>query len=153
MVQDESQVTLGRLLYEVGRIWRRRIDSSLQMWGLTQAKWNVIAALEYDSDDSGLLQRELAQLAAVEPPTMTSLLDRMENEGWVRRESCEEDRRGKRIFLTDKASSIVEQVRALSLEVEKDVFAELSPEIYEQLRQGLMKMRSVLEVVNSNQKN
>jgi DNA-binding MarR family transcriptional regulator len=56
---------------------------------------------------------ELARAANLEPSTMTGLLDRMEREGFVRREPDPDDRRVMKIFLTDEANAVRESVERL----------------------------------------
>jgi len=147
MVLAEKQQTpasLGRLLYEIARIWRSKLDHDLQRLGLSQAKWNVIIELEH-SRKKGLLQKDLAELCMVESPTMARLLERMEKEGWVRRQSGLEDRRSKQTYLTEKASAIIAQVREVSLNVEQDIFGELSAQTYQQVRDALLQLRMAIE--------
>jgi DNA-binding MarR family transcriptional regulator len=61
----------------------------------------------------GLKMIELARAANLEPSTMTGLLDRMEREGFVRREPDPDDRRVMKIFLTDEANAVRESVERL----------------------------------------
>ena len=135
---------LGRLLYDIARIWRGRIDSSLQRFGLSRAKWDLILALD-NPDSADLTQRDLARQCGVEPPTMASLLDRMEKEGWVLRRICPGDRRAKRTELTPKARAIRAEIRALSMRVEQEVFANLPADTYGDIQRGLMQLREALE--------
>lgn len=139
-----DNLTLGRLLYEIAKIWRSRIDISLQAFGLSRAKWDVILMLE-SQNSQGISQRDLARLCAVEPPTMASMLDRMEKEGWVERRVCDGDRRSKRTVLTDKAKAIRTEIREVSFEVEQEVFAILPPQTYDDIKLGLLQLREALE--------
>ncbi|MAT51312.1 MAG: MarR family transcriptional regulator [Porticoccaceae bacterium] len=151
MVREPREtITLGRLLYEIARIWRARIDNSLQHYGLSRAKYNVILALEDERETgAGLTQRELANIAGVEPPSMATLLERMEKEGWVERRVCDDDRRSKRSRLTSKAIAIRTEIKALSYQVEQEVFANLPAETYDSLRAGLLSLREALEHSNA----
>ncbi|MEA3298614.1 MAG: MarR family transcriptional regulator [Pseudomonadota bacterium] len=116
----------------------------MQRFGLSRAKWDVILALD-TPDSEGLTQRDLARQCGVEPPTMASLLDRMENEGWVVRRVCSGDRRAKRTELTPKARAIRAEIRALSMAVEQEVFANLPAATYGDIQRGLMQLRDALE--------
>jgi len=146
---DTDSPALGRLVYEIARIWRARIDNSLQGYGLSRAKWDLIMALE-NRDDEGLSQRELARLCGVEPPSIASLLERMEKEGWVVRRICSDDRRSKRTLLTEKARAIRVEIREISRQVEREVFANLPPASYDDIKRSLQQLRDVLEKTHSS---
>lgn len=141
---SDDNLTLGRLLHEIAKIWRSRIDISLQAFGLSRAKWDVILMLD-TQDNQGISQRDLARLCLVEPPTMASMLDRMEKEGWVERRVCDDDRRSKLTILTAKAKAIRSEIRAASLEVEQEVFAILPAQTYDDIKLGLLQLREALE--------
>lgn len=141
---DTDSPPLGRLVYEIARIWRARIDNSLQCYGLSRAKWDVIMALE-NRDEEGLSQRQLARLCGVEPPSIASLLERMEKEGWVVRRVCSDDRRSKRALLTSKAKAIRTDIREVSRQVEREVFANLAPQSYDEVKRSLRQLRDALE--------
>lgn len=49
----------------------------------------------------GLTQRELASLMAIENPTLVRLLDSLEQQELIERRACPNDRRARRLHLTD----------------------------------------------------
>lgn len=83
----------------MGRLYRVKIARH----GLTHTQFFLLIAL-YEGD--GLSMSELAQRIAVDKPTMTGLLDRMERDGFIRRERDPEDRRTWRVYLTEKAKAL-----------------------------------------------
>ena len=81
--------------------------------GLAIAQMPVLVALK---DGSSLTQKELAELAQVEQPTMTHLLARMERDGLIRRTPNPHDKRNSLISLTPSALEKFPDARAVLLE-------------------------------------
>jgi len=88
-------------LNDVARGWRSRLDERLRPLGLSCAMWAVIRRLA--NGTSPLTQRELAEAVGIEGPTLVRLLDRLELAGMARRVPDPEDRRIKRVELTEQA--------------------------------------------------
>lgn len=82
------------------RLLLRLQDERLRPYGLGMSQMPVLHALE---DGGALSQKELAQRARVEQPTMAEMLSRMERDGVVEREPNPEDRRGTLISLSRRA--------------------------------------------------
>ncbi|MGD9608049.1 MAG: MarR family winged helix-turn-helix transcriptional regulator [Desulfovibrionaceae bacterium] len=100
-LSPDQTPSFPQALAEAARAWRARMDARLRPLGLSHAMWMVISCLA--RKDCALTQRELAQAVGVEGPTLVRLLDRLEDGGWARRVADPEDRRVKRVELTDKA--------------------------------------------------
>ena len=64
----------------------------------------VAIALE---ENGSLLQKQLAERAHVEQPTMAALLVRMERDGLISREALPDDKRSSRISLSAKAKAFL----------------------------------------------
>jgi DNA-binding MarR family transcriptional regulator len=61
----------------------------------------------------GRTQAELAEALAVEPPTITKMLQRMEAAGLVQRKPHPDDRRAQRVFLTARGKRLQQKVDRL----------------------------------------
>jgi DNA-binding MarR family transcriptional regulator len=99
----------GYLTNWAARLYARAIDRELKPLGLSSAHLPVFFAL---ADGAALPQRELAAAAAVEQPTMTATLARMERDGLVERRPHPDDRRSSLVSLTAGALEKAEAVRA-----------------------------------------
>jgi MarR family transcriptional regulator for hemolysin len=71
----------------------RAINEELAAHGITYPQWQVLAWLSLAG--GALSQVQLAERLQVEPPTLAGILDRMERNGWIVRESDPTDRRRK----------------------------------------------------------
>ena len=107
----------GFVVHDVARLLRTTFDRRVKDMGLTRSQWWVLNHL-YRND--GLTQAELADLLEVERPTLGRLLDRLETNGWIRREACGEDRRAKRVFLTEAMGPSMRKMRAIAAAVRED---------------------------------
>lgn len=75
---------------------------------LTEAQFNVLFALRFSGD--GITQAELGKRLVVTRASITSVLDKLEDKGLVRREKVPENRRIYHILLTPEGTALVEGV-------------------------------------------
>ncbi|WP_336367754.1 MarR family transcriptional regulator [Marinobacter sp. C2H3] len=92
----------------VTRRWRKMLDERLKDLGVTQARWSTMVYLQQGGE--GLTQRELANLMAIENPTLVRLLDSLEQQGLIERRPCPNDRRARRLHLTDAGRSFMDDL-------------------------------------------
>jgi MarR family transcriptional regulator, transcriptional regulator for hemolysin len=128
----------GVAIGECARIWRKRVNERLKPLALSQAAWLALWNLSRCPD--GLVQAELAEHLAIEGPTLVRLLDRLERDGLVERLATREDRRCKRVVLTDAAGPVVAEVKAIIAELRAEILADI-PE--SELEQGLKLLSQV----------
>jgi MarR family transcriptional regulator, transcriptional regulator for hemolysin len=88
--------TLG----EVQRMVRAYADRQAARYGITRAQWAVLAKVERTE---GLKQSELAELMEMQPITLTRLIDKLCDNGWIERRGDENDRRVNRLYLRKAA--------------------------------------------------
>jgi len=105
----------------LSRAWRAELDRRLASLGLSQARWLVLLHLAMLGAPP--TQRELAQSVGVEGPTLARLLDSLESLGLVNRVGVPEDRRAKKITLTDQARPLIAQIEAISSALRAELFA------------------------------
>lgn len=133
--------SLGFLLSDVARLLRRRFDQRARDTGLSRAQWQ---ALFHIARDEGTNQASLAERLDVEPITLTRLLDRMEEGGWVERRPDPGDRRARLVFLTAKAHPALATMRALANDIYEEALAGLAPEARTALLGSLEHIRANL---------
>jgi MarR family transcriptional regulator for hemolysin len=95
---------------DVARLLRTYADHKAASFGLTRAKWAVLARLDRFE---GLKQNELADMLDLQPISLTRLLDRLSENGLIERRSDPNDRRAKRLFLTPAAYPLLERLSEL----------------------------------------
>jgi DNA-binding MarR family transcriptional regulator len=101
----------GFLLTEVSRRYVLRFEERASALSLTPAQCKALARLE---NSEGVSQARLAQLADVESMTMSRILDCMQADGLLERRADPVDRRAHCLYLTAKATPLLEEIRSLS---------------------------------------
>jgi DNA-binding MarR family transcriptional regulator len=91
----------------------------------------------------GLSQTELIERLSVEPPTVTGTLQRLERDGFVRREPDSSNRRISRVLLTEAGRELERPVREAWREAEAEIGRDLSPAERDELVVLLDKVYSV----------
>ena len=141
MTQSSLDRSFGFLLHDIARLVRKRYEQRARPLGLTRAQWQVLAHLQRHE---GINQSGLAELLEIEPITIARLLDRMEEAGLVERRADPADRRARRLFLTERATPMLERGRALGDEVRAEAFAGLDAGEREGLIDMLLRVRGNL---------
>lgn len=104
------ETNIGYLLSDSGRLLRRTFDERVRSLGLTAVQARLLLSLVKFPDNN---QAFYADRIEVEPITLTRIVDRMEEAGWVERVADPADRRARLLHLTDKSREIVERLRAI----------------------------------------
>lgn len=79
-------------------------------FGITDAQFNALMIL-WDYRARPLKQHELADLLVVNRASVGAVIDRLQRNGWVRREVDDGDRRAFRVHLTDAGIAKLKEVR------------------------------------------
>ena len=109
MTHPVSKAPPAALINSASRALTRLNDRKLKQLGLTYGQMPVLVAL---STGNALSQKELAQLARIEQPSMAQLLSRMERDGLVTRAPDPADGRASLISLTARAKAKLPLARA-----------------------------------------
>jgi MarR family transcriptional regulator, organic hydroperoxide resistance regulator len=84
-------------------------------------------------EQEGVSQSQLVDRLAVQPPTVTTALQRLERGGFLRREADPDNRRVSRVYLTDRGRSVEAPVREIFAEAETRFLTGLSATEREEL--------------------
>jgi MarR family transcriptional regulator for hemolysin len=101
---------LAFAINDVARLLRTYADHAAGRFGMTRAKWAVLARLDRFE---GLKQTELAEMLDLQPITLTRLLDGLAENGLIERRPDPDDRRAKRLFLTPAARPLLARLTNL----------------------------------------
>lgn len=93
--------TLGSDLARLVRVWRALIDHRLKPLALTQTHWVTLHSINRLPPEQSQIQ--LAKAIGIEQPSLVRTLDQLEEKGLITRHTCANDRRAKRIKLTEAA--------------------------------------------------
>ena len=96
--------------------------------------------LDFLSEHDGCMQKEVAAGCFIEPATATSILLKMENDGYISRSARDGNRRSLYVFLTDRGRAAAENVREVMKSAEEKALSQLNESERETL---LMLMKKV----------
>ena len=120
LTPEELKRSFGFLMHDVSRLMRKSFDRRASAIGLTRSQWRVLAHL---SRNEGVKQAGLAEILEIKPITLARLLDRLGANGWVERRPDPNDKRARRLFLTDKARPILVELREVALSVREEALS------------------------------
>ena len=112
--------TLG----ELQRLVRAYADRQAARYGITRAQWAVLAKVERFE---GMKQTELAEQMEMQPITLTRLIDRLCDNGWIERRSDDTDRRVNRLYLRKAAKPLLVKLAGLKTELTETALQGISP--------------------------
>ncbi|MSO77218.1 MAG: MarR family transcriptional regulator [Alphaproteobacteria bacterium] len=120
MIEDERY--FGFLVSDVARLLRTEFDRRVRRVGLTRSQWLVVTRVYRRP---GCSQSELADMMEVEKATAGRLLDRLEDNGWIRRQADPNDRRIRRVHLTAEASRVHRNIQEIAHATVDDALSDL----------------------------
>ena len=135
------ETNIGYLLSDSGRLLRKTFDERVRSLGLTAVQARLLMSLVKFPDNN---QAFYAERIEVEPITLTRIVDRMEEAGWVERVFDPNDRRARRLHLTDKSREIVEPLRVIVAALVEDMVEGLTAQEHDMLSQLLEKVSTNL---------
>jgi MarR family transcriptional regulator, lower aerobic nicotinate degradation pathway regulator len=113
----------GQLFFRLWRVSHTRFAEALDPLDLTTARF---ALLNFLRAHEGAIQQEIGAAMGIDPSTMVSLIDQLEDAGLARRRPHPKDRRAREVAITPKGARVLEQARRLATQVEDDVLRGLS---------------------------
>lgn len=131
---SEGIERLGFLIHDAARLMRKRFEARAVGYGLSAAQWRLLVRLV---KDEGVAQARLAELLEIEPISVSRLLDRMEEGGWIERRPDANDRRVRMIFPTAKSRAAFAEVKSMAGEVYEQAMAGLPAQTRKATIEGL----------------
>lgn len=95
----------------------------------------------YQND--GINQEELAEILSIDKGTTARAIKKLEEEGFIRREKDEKDKRAYKVYITNKAKDIKDEVYTILREWEEILLCNLSKE-------EIIVIKSLLKKISSS---
>jgi MarR family transcriptional regulator for hemolysin len=137
-------------LGEVQRLMRAYADKEAARYGITRAQWAVLAKLERSE---GMKQTELAEQLEMQPITLTRLIDKLCDNGWIERRGDENDRRVNRLYLKKAARPLLGKLAGLKSEITSAALEGISPidaeRLVSQLESIKENVRNALQTIDA----
>ena len=134
-------------VYYTASCLKKKADVFFAPFGLTDVQFNLLTLLYFQSGkEGGLSQAQISDMMLVNRANITSLVDRMEKAGLVKRNAHSNDRRFNIIKLTAKGEKLFTKVEPLYIEQIRKVMSALNQAQMKTLMGILEKVRQTLRV-------
>lgn len=109
----------GKMLRSIISNVNNYIGSQVEKYGIKQGQYEYFLLI---SSSPGINQLELARLKNVGKASVTKALKILEDDGFIKRITDENDRRSILCFITEKGEAIVEDLISVKKNAEEDLF-------------------------------
>ncbi len=123
---QHNRTRFGLLVGSVFRQWRRQVDIAFRDEGLSDATRSPLITL-YDHGEP-MRQKDLAQALYLDTSSLVRVLAYLRKSGLVDWQQDPQDGRGKLITLTPQGHATAASILARSLDIERTILADLTPE-------------------------
>lgn len=134
---DDGQTDLPILLHVLDRSRRCDLSRKLAAYGAIADLPLMVLEL---ARSEGASQEQLAATLRADKAAVARSLQRLEREGYIRREDNADDKRANRVFLTEAARERVPEIRSAIAEWNERIFQDFSAQERETLLRCLRKM-------------
>jgi len=114
VLEYDFEKSVGYWVCQASHALQRAFNEELAPQGVTFRQAQVLGCLAFEGR---LSQIDLAERMRIEPPTLVGILDRMERDGWIRRDGDKKDRRLKFIEVLPAAKPAWAKVVAVAKRV------------------------------------
>ena len=112
----DFEQSVGYWLTRTTQAYHRAFSDALHPSGITFRQAQVLCWVVLEGR---LTVAQLAEKMMIESPTLVGILDRMERNRWIKRTSCEEDRRKKWIEATEEAKPVWSEITRCGIEMRR----------------------------------
>jgi MarR family transcriptional regulator for hemolysin len=115
---------IGFLVSDIARLIGVEYNRIMKPMGLTTPQFRLIMHLQRED---GVTQSRLANILAVGKVSVSGLIDRLEQSGWIERRADPNDRRSNLVFLTDQSHDIEASMLKTGKSLTKQTLKNLTP--------------------------
>ena len=139
-----SPDAINYLIVQVCKAHRARTGELLSQLDMHPGQEMILVTLWREE---GLTLSQLAERLNVRPPTVTRMVQRMEEAGLLERRACESDQRVSHIRATEKGKGLEPKIKGIWRQVEQEVTSDMTDEERLLFRRMLLQVRENLKGV------
>lgn len=102
----ERKQRIAKVIIDISYLLKRDLDNAAAKFGLTRTQAVILKYLETESVKRDVFQKDIEREFRIRKSSVTSVIQLLEKNGYITRESVNEDARLKKIVLTDKARNV-----------------------------------------------
>lgn len=134
---------LGRQVKIAGTQFVKKFDKFASQYNLTNTQMGVIDFLSYHPNEE-MFQKDIEKEFYIRRSTASTLLQRMETKGLLKRVPSKTDGRLKQVILTDKALSYCDAITQFMDDNQRFIHQYFSDDEYESLLNSLDKLIKIM---------
>lgn len=116
----KQRTNVGFLVKQINNIYEKDFNNQLKKLDLTSSQAEVLDFL-FRYDEEEVTQRDIEKALSLKNPTVTGILKRMEEKGFVMILPSEKDKRCKNVYLTEQAFDIEKKMEAVRRKIDKNL--------------------------------
>lgn len=140
--KERAHLTFYKMI-QVDRFHRSIFESMHSALGIHRSQHRLLMYISRSPNEPS--QKEIAEHFGISPAAVAVSLKKLEDSGYITRQSVENDNRFNRISLTDNGKDIVEKSEEFFIKSDFAMFRDFSEEDYKNLTVCLEKMMSGLK--------
>ena len=145
---DSPYMNAARMLIRLMRRHHACVERQISDMGIHHSQHRTLMQLARRQEDIPS-QKELAEIMGVSPAAVTTILKKLEKEGYVSRSATDEDNRRNEIRITEEGLAKVTESRAFFEATDRAMFEGFSPEEMEQFVSFIRRMDRNLDAVGA----
>lgn len=135
----EEKQPLGFIVKQINNVYEKELTNRLKVLGITSSQCAVLNYL-FQSNQEEVTQREIEKHLNLKNPTVTGLLKRLDEKGFVLCVQSPSDKRCKNVYLTEKAFDIQKKMESDRKKLDKRLTIGMTKKETEALRKSLEKV-------------
>ena len=116
----KQRTNVGFLVKQINNIYEKDFNNQLKKLNLTSSQAEVLDFL-FRCDEEEVTQRDIEKALSLKNPTVTGILKRMEEKGFVMILPSEKDKRCKNVYLTEQAFDIEKKMEAVRRKIDNNL--------------------------------
>lgn len=112
----DREKVLGYMFSQCSRNYKKAINQALETYNLTTVQCGVIRILKHIKSAT---QAEIADLYSSDRATMGTVIQKLMDKGYLKKELSTDDKRAYVVSLTPKAMEIAEEIEKISNDIEQ----------------------------------
>ena len=136
---ENRKQPIGFLVKQINNVFEKELNDRLRGIGITSSQCAVLDYL-FHTNEEEVSQRDVERNLNLKNPTVTGLLKRLDEKGYILCVPNEEDKRKKNIYLTEKAYDIQRRMEADRKKLDKRLTMGMSKKEVDAVSRALEKM-------------
>lgn len=136
---EQRDLPIGFIIKQINNVFEKELNEKLKTLGITSSQCEVLDYLFHTSKDE-VSQRDVEKNLNLKNPTVTGILKRLDEKGYILCVPNAADKRKKNIYLTEKAYDIQKRMELNRRKLDRELTRGMTKREIEALRRNLDKL-------------